>query len=342
MTHHKHLTGSLLALGICIALPPVTAADTSPGFRIMTPEEVATHSAAMSALQGEAREAYRNAHYEQLKARAVENGFSMPPAPPWATPALPDQAAAVMAPAAPGTDQDATGAAARHAAMREKMQAHREAIQPVSEGKLDSPRQAASAEPPPQDQQPVTATMPASEPTQPSPTFAPVEAAATAAAAVAEVPPPSSPAPLEAPANAAAASMEPRFAPVEEAAVTTTPAPPTTDASVAAGSTAVQAAPEGPAAAGGTDRPYAGSDAMTAYREAMRSRFDQYMNERQAQLQDAARRQREQHEAEMERQRAMQAERSRIQPPPYPAMPAYGPRYPEAFPGYRTPYWQQR
>ena len=81
---------------------------------------------------------------------------------------------------------------------------------------------------------------------------------------------------------------------------------------------------------------------MTAYRETMRSRFDKYMQERQAQLQDTARRQREQHEAEMERQRALQAERTRIQPYAYPAMPPYGPRYPEAFPGYRTPYWQQR
>ena len=72
----------------------------------------------------------------------------------------------------------------------------------------------------------------------------------------------------------------------------------------------------------------------------MRARFDEYMQERQAQLDADMRRQREQ-QAALERQR-IEAPRYPVQPYPYPAMPAYGPRYPAAFPGYREPYWQQR
>ena len=76
----------------------------------------------------------------------------------------------------------------------------------------------------------------------------------------------------------------------------------------------------------------------------MRSRFDAYMQERQAKRDEAMRLQREQREAAIEQNRA-QLNRNRFQPYPYPAPPAYGPRYPGAYPGaypgYRTPYWQQ-
>lgn len=80
---------------------------------------------------------------------------------------------------------------------------------------------------------------------------------------------------------------------------------------------------------------------VDTYRESMRSRFDEYMKERQAKRDEAMRLQREQREAALEQSRA-QMNRNRFQPPfPYPPGPAYGPRYPGAFPGYRTPYWQQ-
>ena len=81
---------------------------------------------------------------------------------------------------------------------------------------------------------------------------------------------------------------------------------------------------------------------MASYRDNMRSQFDQYMAERRAQMEENARLQREQHEAAMEKNRAMRANRPGFAPYPYPAAPpSYGPRYPAAYPGYRTPYWQQ-
>lgn len=95
-----------------------------------------------------------------------------------------------------------------------------------------------------------------------------------------------------------------------------------------------------PEVAAATDQP---ADAMSAYRENMRTRFDEYMQERQMQMEENARRQREQHEAAMEQNRALRANRGPYAPYPYPAAPpSYGPRYPAAYPGYRTPYWQQQ
>ena len=87
---------------------------------------------------------------------------------------------------------------------------------------------------------------------------------------------------------------------------------------------------------------YASSETMQAYREAMRARFDEYMQERQAQHVENVRRQREQREALMDQQRNRPGVGNPYAPPvPYPPAPGYGPRYPSAFPGYRTPYWQQ-
>ena len=83
------------------------------------------------------------------------------------------------------------------------------------------------------------------------------------------------------------------------------------------------------------------AEAMNAYRESMRARFDQYMQERQARHEENMRRQREQHEAAMEQGRTEAGRRFNAPYNPYPPMPGYGPRYPAAFPGYRTPYWQQ-
>jgi hypothetical protein len=73
----------------------------------------------------------------------------------------------------------------------------------------------------------------------------------------------------------------------------------------------------------------------------MRERFDTYLQERQAQQREAIRRQREQHEANIEQGLGWAPPANRFGPPPFRGMPVYGPRYPAAFPGYRTPYWQQ-
>jgi hypothetical protein len=61
-----------------------SAAVAAQGFQIMSGDEVARHSVAMKSLQGAARDEYRNSHYEQLRRRAQEHGYWMPPRPPWA------------------------------------------------------------------------------------------------------------------------------------------------------------------------------------------------------------------------------------------------------------------
>ena len=86
------------------------------------------------------------------------------------------------------------------------------------------------------------------------------------------------------------------------------------------------------------------SDAMTAYREAMRARFDEFMRNRQAQYEGDLRRQREQMAAARQQNRSTQQPLpgDTSQPPPYPGMPVWAPPYPMAFPGYREPYSEQR
>jgi hypothetical protein len=137
----------------------------------------------------------------------------------------------------------------------------------------------------------------------------------------------------------------PQFAPIEQAA----PVMPSPDISMP--ETPLPAVPppeqntapvEWQTELGSVTPPYGDADAMTAYRNSMRTRFDERMKERQAQMEQKARRQREQHEAAMEQNRLMRASRPPHPPYPYPAAPpSYGPRYPAAYPGYRTPYWQQ-
>ena len=385
MNHPKQFTGGLLALCVSIGLQAnaLAATDAPADFRIMNPAEVTAHSAAMGSLQGAAREDYRNAQYQQLKKRALERGFRLPADPPWAgttTAAGPASAAGLPPVPAPGAETPVE-TAARHAAMREKLEARREAMQQASEANLEHLQQAASAQ-----QQQVEAQLQASresgspqpgkeaplsevgadQPSPATPAVTPVTepAVATEATAV-EAPNPAgtgspatataaqTPAPPAAPMAASDSGSEPRFAPVEIVEITTVtlpeppmaPVPPPTPARPtpmppppADGGRGVSAG----TAIGSDGQPYATSDAMAAYRESMRSRFDEYMQERQAQLEENARRQREKHEAAMEQSRSMQPNWGRFQPPPYPAMPTYGPRYPTAYPDYRTPYWQQR
>jgi hypothetical protein len=86
------------------------------------------------------------------------------------------------------------------------------------------------------------------------------------------------------------------------------------------------------------------SDTMTAYREAMRSRFDAFMRDRQAQYEQDQRRYREQMAATRQQNRSTQQTLppDTVRPPHYPGMPVWGPPYPMAFPGYPEPYPEQR
>jgi len=73
---------SLLALGFC-AISSMAIANNAP--LLMTEMEVKAHTEKMQSLTGEAREAYRNNAYMQLKQRAAELGYALPERPPWAS-----------------------------------------------------------------------------------------------------------------------------------------------------------------------------------------------------------------------------------------------------------------
>lgn len=337
MTQHKRFTTGLAIIGLIIGTQAAMANPAEPAFRIMSDEEIATHSEAMRSLQGAARDDYRNAQYDLLRQRALEQGYAMPATPPWGDARSPmpptETAAETLARTA------VAEAEARHAEMREKMQAHREAVQP------SAPTQEAtaieSAAIPPQEAVTETAAEQAAEPaapaeaqiaatveaegTEPMMPIAQTDAKNTDQAPLPETPFTSEPPPPPSADSASVAVIEvetavspsagaDEAAPIETADTESKPSPDATDA-------------------------YATSEAMRSYRETMRTRFDEYMRERQAQIDEAARRQREQHEAALEQNRAV-----RPQPPayrPYPPMPpTYGPAYPGAFPGYGVPYWQ--
>ena len=73
---------SLLALGF-YAMSSMAIANGAP--LLMTEIEVKAHTEKMQSLTGEAREAYRNNAYNQLKQRAAELGYALPERPPWAS-----------------------------------------------------------------------------------------------------------------------------------------------------------------------------------------------------------------------------------------------------------------
>ena len=128
MTQRSPFLLPCVAFAAAIVLPAgnAIAADAPAGFRIMTDQEVASHETAMRALSGQAREEYRDTQYAKLRERARDAGYTMPEQPPWAV------AAAAPVPAAPAAAtpaQPADDAAARHAAMREKLEASRTALQ---------------------------------------------------------------------------------------------------------------------------------------------------------------------------------------------------------------------
>jgi hypothetical protein len=129
MTHRKHLTAGLIAIGISASLSSiVSAAPEAPAnFHIMDAQEVTAHIAAMKGLEGSAREEYRNSHYAELQERARRQGYQLPADPPWAaktagntartnpSPTMPIAPAPVDAPGrAPRIDIQAPRAAATH------------------------------------------------------------------------------------------------------------------------------------------------------------------------------------------------------------------------------------
>jgi hypothetical protein len=367
MSQLLQVTGNLVAVGIALAsLPEAFATDNgSPGYQLMNESEIAAHTATMQVLQGTAREDYRDAQYERLKQRALDHGFLMPDIPPWRSrsTAAADAGQADASSASPNHDA-AVAAAERHAMMRSKLDARRAATQHAigadAEGTpAPSVGIGAESDDSPQHKAQVTAA---------GETDANIPQAATT---VVEQDPPvngntadgatrsanlstaasGNGQPDAIPGSAASETTASR--PVQGEALTATqartpPAPPTLPPPPALppayqpGSEpgmGEQALP-GPAAERPAVTANASAEAMRAHQDAMRARFDEYMKERQAQLDADMRRQREQ-QAELERQR-IEAPRYPVQPYPYPAMPAYGPRYPAAFPGYREPYWQQR
>lgn len=366
MKHLKQYAGGLL--GLWLAMPVAAGNDPSSGFRIMSNEEVATHTAIMAALQEGPRREYRDAQYAQLRQRAQQQGYTMPETPPWAVSST-DSRPQDAAPA--GAEAEA---AARHAEMREKMQARREALLQAAAAPVDvNPPPAAeapaAAEPAPDTEVPpeapaitgaaaeapatveavaeapatvesaAPAPMPAAAPPMPQ-AVAPAPAGIPGPYVSIPPTPPRAPQPPSAPTRPA----EPRFAPPEQTVRVEPPEPPAPPAMPAAPSTVAGAMDDAAASAAAGDAPR-DTEAMATYREAMRARFDEYMKERQAQQEENIRRQREQREAAMEQRRSVQPQAPAMQPyAPYPyppAGPAYGPRYPAAYPGYRTPYWQQ-
>jgi len=73
---------SLLAFGF-YAVSSMAIANNAP--LLMTEMEIKAHTEKMQSLTGEAREAYRNNAYTQLKQRAAELGYALPERPPWAS-----------------------------------------------------------------------------------------------------------------------------------------------------------------------------------------------------------------------------------------------------------------
>lgn len=79
------ISGTLMGTGQCTTLAEHASA-TSQKFEIMTDQEIRQHRDRMAKLSAEAREAYRNAEYEKLKMRALDQGYRLPDQAPWREP----------------------------------------------------------------------------------------------------------------------------------------------------------------------------------------------------------------------------------------------------------------
>lgn len=331
----RRISLNLLFTIFLFSAPLLTAqASTSA---LMSDDEIARHSAKMAQLEGQEREDYRNAQYQMLVQRAKQQGYDMPATPPWQAATEPTSTVSqtpVSGAAMSSSAATASDTAAAHAAMREKMRAHREALLQAANTPapaVDVPTVAASSE----TVEPTVSST--AEPASPMQSTQPAVNPVTPAAP----PPVTAPAPTPQADPAPVAAASPDDAPNAEVVE---PAP-VARAQPPAGPTAPQppVAPTPPMQSGSQPNSAA---AMNAYREQMRSRFDAYMQERQAQMEQMAQQQREQRESARVPSRPappMQPGAAPARPMPYgyPNMPAYGPRYPSAYPGYRTPYWQQ-
>lgn len=324
-----------LLLSLFFFSTPLLSAQASSA-ALMSDEEIARHTAKMAQLEGQEREDYRNAQYQMLVQRAKQQGYDMPATPPWQTAAKPTSTVS-QAPASdvatPSSAPKASDTAAAHAAMREKMRAHREALLQAANtppSAVDVPTVATSSE----TVEPAASSTaePAPPGQNPQPAVIPVKPAASSPVTAAAPAPQTDPAPVAAASadDAVNAEVEPAaMARAQPPASPTAPQPPV--------------APTPPMQSGSQPNSAA---TMNAYREQMRSRFDAYMQERQAQMDQMAQQQREQRESARVPSRPVSpmqpgAAPARPMPYGYPNMPAYGPRYPSAYPGYRTPYWQQ-
>ena len=106
----------------------------------------------MAQLEGQEREDYRNAQYQMLVQRAKQQGYDMPATPPWQAATEPNSTVSqtpVSEAAMSSSAATASDTAAAHAAMREKMRAHREALLQAANTPapaVDVPTVAASSE----------------------------------------------------------------------------------------------------------------------------------------------------------------------------------------------------
>lgn len=328
MKYPMHILTVLMALGAMSNTAAQVSADSGT-FRIMSPEEITTHGAVMANLDDHARHAYRDREYEALRQRALSQGYRLPVTPPWRTMPAAEPAIATSA-------DDAV--AARHLALREKLAARRTSIDgpggagPDGASAPETPGAIAAAAVEP----PTTATGIATQ------TRPPDLAAAPATEAADESPAPTGPGagtPASAPPAAPVGPTRPVTGQPAPLAiqVPTPPAPPEPPTPPAHAASAAMS-PSG-AVPDGAASP---TDAMADHRETMRERFDTYMKQRQAQIEEAARRQREAHESAIEQSRASRPTyRQPYRGYRHPPSPGFGPRYPAAFPGYRVPYWQQ-
>ncbi len=311
---HLPLTTMLLISSSLLQASPGTQGAPSaapPGeFRIMSDQEIAEHKAKMTSLQGSAREEYRNAQYEKLKQRARAQGYQLPETPPWGS------AEAIPETSAAKPENGVSDM--MNVLIKEQKQVVEQAIQAAETG--------------------IPATAPAS--------LKPPEGADASGAAVAKKPPVPQVPPAAAPSGDTVTEKRPLSkvpptagAPVFRAPETVTPeTPPPTSV-----------APPAATVASGQE-PAGADERMETYREQMRNRFDDFMQQREERQQARqAERQREQAQiearrreykerVEARRQAAQQRQAPAMQPmPQMPYQQGYAPGYPTYYPPYGYP-----
>ncbi len=249
--------GSLQAAPITGSVQPTESAEA---FQIMTPAEVEEHRAKMAELSGDAREQYRNEHYQMLRERALAQGYEMPETPPWGrTDVLPSPAA--QAPA----DDDI---AARREELQKEVEVRREALRKEVASRREAAEQA-------------HAEAVAAAPQAPQPPATPESEEQPAAAAeppqARTLPPQRAEREAEHEARRAemAQAAEQRRQEMEKAVAQR-------KAEMEKRAEQRRAAVGAPPVSETGRGPAVSEEAREAYREAMRERFEQYMAEREA------------------------------------------------------------